>query len=68
LIESELDAGRLPDVGVLRERFTPEGTAVLNVVVELVPLSAYDELAEVRATANDAAAAGRMTSAGEVAA
>jgi hypothetical protein len=27
-IDGELDAGRLPDVGVLQERFTPEGTAV----------------------------------------
>jgi hypothetical protein len=67
-IEGELDAGRLPDIGVLQERFTPEGTAVPNVVVELAPLSAYDELAEVRPAANDAAAATEMAIAEEVAA
>lgn len=67
-IEGELDAGRLPDVGVLRACFTPESTAAPNVVVELAPLSAYDELAQVKPATNDAATAARMAIAGEVAA
>jgi hypothetical protein len=33
----------------LYQRFTPDRTAIPNVAVELVPLSAYDELAAVRA-------------------
>jgi hypothetical protein len=47
LLEADLDAGRLPDLQVLRERFqTPAATT--DVVVTLVPLSVYDELATVR--------------------
>jgi hypothetical protein len=48
LIGADLDAGRLPDLAVLRARFRPEATPVPNVTVELVPLGAYDELADVR--------------------
>jgi hypothetical protein len=46
-IAADLDVGRLPDLDRLRERFTPETTSIPNVVVELAPLSVYDELATV---------------------
>ena len=42
-------AGVLPDLDRLRERFKPDRAAIPDVAVELVPLSAYDELAAVRA-------------------
>ena len=48
-IDAGLDAGDLPDLDRLYQRFTPDRTAIPNVAVELVPLSAYDELAAVRA-------------------
>jgi hypothetical protein len=44
-IDATLDAGALPDVDVLRVRFGPDTVAVADVVVALVPLSTYDELA-----------------------
>jgi len=47
VIESELDAGRLPDPEALLKRFAPDAAAVPEVNVELVPLAAYDELATV---------------------
>ena len=47
-IEAELDAGKLPDLDRLRERFTPDRAAIPDVAVVLTPLSAYDELATVR--------------------
>jgi hypothetical protein len=46
-LEADLDAGRLPDIKILRGLFRPAEQAVPNVVVDLVPLSAYDELAAV---------------------
>jgi hypothetical protein len=46
-IEADLDAGRLPDPVQLRDRFQPDTAAIPDVTVELVPLSAYDELAVV---------------------
>jgi hypothetical protein len=49
LIEVELDAGRLPDLAILRERFGPNPASVPVVKVAFVPLSAYDELAAVHA-------------------
>jgi hypothetical protein len=55
-IEADLDAGRLPDIQALRTRFTPDGTAVPHVVVELTPLGVYDELA----TMSTIAASGEM--------
>jgi len=55
-IEADLDAGRLPDIQALRTRFTPDGTAVPDVVVELTPLGVYDELA----TMSTIAASGEM--------
>ena len=48
-IEAALDAGELPDLDRLRERFKPDRLALPDVVVALTPLSAYDELAAVRA-------------------
>lgn len=48
VLETELDAGRLPDLQALRERFQAPAAALTNVVVELVPLSVYDELGTVR--------------------
>jgi hypothetical protein len=46
-IEADLDAGRLPDPVQLRDCFQPDTAAIPDVTVELVPLSAYDELAVV---------------------
>jgi transposase InsO family protein len=50
-IEAELDAGRLPDLDRLRERFLPDAAVIPDIVVELAPLSLYDELATVRTPA-----------------
>lgn len=46
-IDADLEAGVLPDLVGLRERFTPDQTAIPDVAVELVPLTTYDELAAV---------------------
>jgi hypothetical protein len=46
-IAADLDAGRLPDLDRLRERFLPDAASIPEVVVELAPLSLYDELATV---------------------
>jgi hypothetical protein len=46
-IDAELDEGRLPDVDRLRSRFQPDAASIPNVVVALVPLNSYDELAAV---------------------
>ena len=51
-IAADLDVGRLPDLDRLRERFTPDTTSIPNVVVELAPLSVYDELATVSVSAS----------------
>jgi transposase InsO family protein len=48
-IDADLDAGCLPDLDRLRERFTTDRVAIPHVAVELAPLCAYDELAAVRA-------------------
>ena len=48
-IDADLDAGVLPDLDRLRDRFQPDRAAIPEVAVELLPLSAYDELAVVRA-------------------
>jgi hypothetical protein len=53
VIEADLEAGRLPDLVALREHFRPESAAVPDVVVELVPLALYDELAVVRHVGTD---------------
>ena len=52
-IDADLDAGVLPDLDRLRDRFKPDRAAIPDVAVELVPLSAYDELAAVRAPKTD---------------
>jgi hypothetical protein len=55
LIDAELDAGRLPDLAMLHERFSPSPASVPAIKVEFVPLSTYDELAAVcavKATSN----------------
>ena len=49
LIDAELDAGRLPDLAILRERFAPNPASVPVIEVKFVPLSTYDELAAVYA-------------------
>jgi hypothetical protein len=52
-IDADLDAGGLPDLDRLRDRFKPDQAMIPHVAVELVPLSAYDELAAVRAPKTD---------------
>ena len=49
VIDAELEEGRLPDIDVLRARFQPDATSIPDVVVELAPLTSYDELAAVYA-------------------
>ena len=48
-IDADLAAGCLPELDRLRERFKPDRMLIPDVAVELVPLSAYDELAAVHA-------------------
>lgn len=50
-LDADLEAGRLPDLQVLRERFQTPAATIHDVVVDLVPLSVYDELGTVRAGA-----------------
>src|SRR6202163_2544775 len=45
LIDAELDAGRLPDLALLRERFAPSPASVPEIRIAFVALSSYDELA-----------------------
>ena len=51
IIGADLDAGRLPDLALLRERFGPSPGSVPVIEVELGSLSAYDELAAIYAVA-----------------
>jgi hypothetical protein len=44
-LDADLEAGRLPDLAALHERFQRSETAASDVVVDLVPLSVYNELA-----------------------
>ena len=46
-IEAALDAGEMPDLHRLHERFTQDHVAIPEVIVAVTPLSAYDELAAV---------------------
>jgi transposase InsO family protein len=48
-IAADLDAGQLPDLDRLRERFQPQATAVPEVRIEMPSLDTYDELASVTA-------------------
>jgi hypothetical protein len=41
---AELAIGRLPDVAALRQRFAPDPAQLPEVVVALVPLTAYEDL------------------------
>jgi hypothetical protein len=50
VLDADLAAGVLPDLGRLRERFRP-ATAVPAVAIDLAPLSVYDELASIRPAA-----------------
>ena len=47
-IDADLEAGRLPDLALLRERFSPDAASIPDVVVELTSLSLYDELASIQ--------------------
>src|SRR6516225_8973558 len=47
-IDAELEAGRLPELDLMRQRFAPDAATIPQVTVALVPLSVYDELATVR--------------------
>jgi hypothetical protein len=44
VLETELDAGRLPSLDLLRERFRPASASMPMVVIEAVSLGLYDEL------------------------
>ncbi|SMP83233.1 Integrase core domain-containing protein [Novosphingobium panipatense] len=44
MLGAELAAGRLPDIAALRERFAPDPATLPEVVVELAPLTIYDDL------------------------
>ena len=50
-IDADLDAGDLPDLDRLRDRFRPDRDAIPEVAVAFVPLSTYDELAAVHQSA-----------------
>ena len=52
-IDADLDAGALPDLDRLRERFGPNRTVIPDLAVALVPLCAYDELAAVHTPETD---------------
>jgi hypothetical protein len=49
IIDADLDAGRLPDLASLSERFGPGPESVPVIAVQLVPLTTYDELAAIYA-------------------
>lgn len=46
-LDHDLEAGRLPDMSLLRALFTPDPQALPEIVVTYTPLSLYDELATV---------------------
>jgi hypothetical protein len=50
-LEADVDAGRLPDLAFLRAYFGPGPASVPLIDVEVVPLSAYDELVAIVAVA-----------------
>jgi hypothetical protein len=50
-LDADLEAGRLPDLQALRDRFQCRETAVSDVVVDRVPLSVYDALVQSGAAA-----------------
>jgi transposase InsO family protein len=50
-ITADLDAGRLPELDRLRERFQPTTTRVPEITIEMPDLDSYDELARVHPVA-----------------
>ncbi len=46
-ITADLDAGQLPNLDRLRERFQPQTTAVPEITIQMPALDSYDELARV---------------------
>lgn len=46
-LAADLDAGRLPDITALNRMFAPDSQAVPEIVVDLPPLSSYEELGTV---------------------
>ena len=44
ILDTDLDAGRMPDMAALRRRFSPDPATLPEVVVTLAPLSDYDIL------------------------
>ena len=48
ILASDLEAGRVPDMAVLRARFAPDSARLPDVVVHLTPLLAYEALLECR--------------------
>ena len=51
-ITADLDAGRLPEITAMHERFRPKNAALPDVAVELAPLHLYDELSVIDAPAD----------------
>jgi hypothetical protein len=47
-LDADLNTGRLPALDRLQARFRSKAMSVPDVAIDLVPLSAYDELAAVR--------------------
>ena len=43
-LAADLEAGRLPEMAAICAHFAPDPTRVPNVVVHLVPLTAYEDL------------------------
>ena len=52
MITVDLDAGRLPDLERLRERFGPQNASVPEITIEMPSLDTYDELASVHPMAS----------------
>jgi hypothetical protein len=44
MITEQLDAGTLPDMGVLRRRFAPDPAKLPDISIPVIPLNAYDVL------------------------
>ena len=44
VLDAELDAGRLPNLDTLRERFRPTSAAVPKITIQSVPLNLYSQL------------------------
>ena len=54
-ITADLDAGQLPDLDRLRERFQPPPTIVPEITIEMPELDSYDDLARVAPVGEDTA-------------